>query len=91
MNASSSFICPILGETIRRTPQLEGVVGALFLGKKVCRGLLPLPHVQFWETENSWRLDSAHRGSRRRNPSYLVDDSAVRTVNALNTPPAWSG
>jgi hypothetical protein len=44
-------------------------------------GLLPLPHVQFWETENSWRLDSSHRGSHRRDIPCLVDASDVRTVN----------
>ena len=53
-------------------------------------GLLPLPHVQFWETENSWRLDSSHRGGHRRDIPCLVDASDVRTVNALKTPPAWS-
>src|ERR1700675_1727442 len=54
------------------------------------RGLLPLPHVQFWETENSWRLDSSHRGGRRRDIPCLVDASDIRTVNALKTPRAWS-
>jgi len=44
-------------------------------------GLLPLPHVQFWETENSWRLDSSHRGGRCRDIPCLVDASDVRTVN----------
>ena len=52
------------------------------------RGLLPLPHVQFWETENSWRLDSLHRGGHRRDIPCLVDASDVRTVNALKAPPA---
>jgi len=47
------------------------------------RGLLPLPHVQFWEAENSWRLDSSHRGGHRRDIPCLVDASDVRTVNAL--------
>ena len=50
------------------------------------RGLLPLPHVQFWETENSWRLDSSHRGGHRRDIPCLVDASDVRTVNALKNP-----
>jgi hypothetical protein len=49
------------------------------------RGLLPLPHVQFWETENSWRLDSSYRGGHRRDIPCLVDASDVRTVNALKT------
>jgi hypothetical protein len=46
-------------------------------------GLLPLPHVQFWQTENSWRLDRSHCGRHRRNISGLVDASDVRTVNAV--------
>jgi hypothetical protein len=29
-------------------------------------GLLPSPHVQFWQAENSWRLGSSHRGGYRR-------------------------
>jgi len=45
-----------------------------------------LPHVQFRETENSWRLDSSHRGGHPRDIPCLVDASDVRTVNALNTP-----
>src|SRR5580704_16436926 len=28
--------------------------------------LLPLPHVQFWETDNGGRLARSHRGSHRR-------------------------
>jgi hypothetical protein len=52
-----------------------------------CAGLLPL-HVQFWETENSWRLDSSHRGAIVA--IFLVDASDVRTVNVPKTPPAWS-
>jgi hypothetical protein len=47
--------------------------------------LLPLQHVQFWETENSWRLDSSHRGGHRRDIPCLVDASDVRTVSALKT------
>ena len=54
------------------------------------RGLLPLPHVQFWETENSWRLDSSHRGGHRRDIPCMVDASDVRTMNALKTRPEWS-
>ena len=50
-------------------------------------GLLPLPHVQFWETENSRRLDRSHRGGHRRDISCL-DASDVRIVNALKTLPA---
>ena len=52
-------------------------------------GLLPFPHVQFWETENSCRLDSSHRGGYRRNIPCLVDASDIRTVNALKT--LWRG
>jgi hypothetical protein len=44
--------------------------------------LLPLPHVQFWKTENSCRLDRSHRGGHRRDIPGLVDASDVRTVNA---------
>ena len=50
------------------------------------RGLLPLPHVQFWETENCWRLDSSYRGSHRRDIPCLVDASNVRALNALKKP-----
>jgi hypothetical protein len=42
-----------------------------------------LPHVQFWKTENSWRLDSSHRGGHRRDIPCLVDASDVRVVNVL--------
>jgi hypothetical protein len=49
-----------------------------------------LPHVQFWVTENSWRLDRAHRGSHRRDIPCLVDASDVRTVNAIKTAPVRS-
>jgi hypothetical protein len=51
------------------------------------RGLLPLPDVQFWETENGWRLDSSHRGGHRRDSPSVVDASDVRTVSALKTSP----
>ena len=51
------------------------------------RGLLPLPYVQFWETENSWRLDSSHRGGHRRDIPCLVDAADVRTLNALRRRP----
>jgi hypothetical protein len=46
------------------------------------RGLLPLPHVQFRKTENSWRLDRSHRGGHRRDIPCLVDAADVRTLNA---------
>jgi hypothetical protein len=45
-----------------------------------------LPRVQFWETENSWRLDSSHRGCHRRDIPRLVDASDVRFVKALKNP-----
>jgi hypothetical protein len=48
-----------------------------------CAGLLPLPHVQFWETENGGRLDRSHRGGHHRDIPCLVDASGVRTVNVL--------
>ena len=47
-------------------------------------------HVQFWETENSWRLDRSHRGGHRRDIPCLVDASDVRTVNGLKTCAAGS-
>jgi len=56
------------------------------MSSHLLRGLLPLPHVQFWETENSWRLDRSHRGGHRRDIPCLVDASHVRTVNALEAP-----
>ena len=46
-------------------------------------GLLPLPHVQFWETENSGRLDRSRRGSHRRDVPYLVDATDLCIVNPL--------
>jgi hypothetical protein len=48
-------------------------------------GLLRLLHVQFWETENSWRLGSSRRGGHRRNIPCLVDASDVCAVNVLKT------
>jgi hypothetical protein len=59
------------------------------LGSQLLEGLgdlaLPLRHVQFWGTENSWRLDSSHRGGHRRDITCLVDASDVRTLNALKS------
>lgn len=49
------------------------------------RGLLPLQDVQFWQTENGWRLDSSYRGRDRRDIPGLVDASDVRALNALKT------
>jgi hypothetical protein len=46
-------------------------------------GLLPLAHVQFWQTEDSWRLDRSHCRRYRRDFSGLVDAADVRTVNAF--------
>ena len=48
------------------------------------RGPATIADVQLWETENSWRLGSSHRGGHRRDIPCLVDASDVRTVNALN-------
>jgi len=45
-------------------------------------GLLPLPHVQFRKTENSWRLDRSHRGGHRCDIPCLVVVADVRTVIA---------
>jgi hypothetical protein len=42
-----------------------------------------LPYVQFWEAENSGRLDSSRRWGHRRAISCLVDASNLRTVNAI--------
>jgi len=53
------------------------------------RRLLPLPNVQFWETENSWRLASSHRGGHRRDIPRLVDASDIRTVSAIKA--LWCG
>lgn len=44
---------------------------------------LPLPHVQFWETENPCGLGCSHRGYPRRNLSCLLDASNIRTLKAL--------
>jgi predicted acetyltransferase len=41
-----------------------------------------LRHVQFWETENSKRLDRSYRRGYRRDIPYLVDASNLRTVNS---------
>jgi len=46
------------------------------------RGPATIANVQFWETENSWRLDRSHRGGHRCDIPCLVDASDVRTVNA---------
>jgi hypothetical protein len=51
--------------------------------RRLPRALLPLPHVQFWQAENSCRLDRSHRRRHRRNIPCLVDASNVRTMNAL--------
>jgi hypothetical protein len=45
-----------------------------------CVGPVPSVNVQFWKTENSWRLDSSHRWGRHRDISCLVDATDVRTV-----------
>ena len=51
-------------------------------------GLLPLAHVQFWQTENGRRLD---RSSRRRNyrdiPGLVDASSLCAVVNRENLSP----
>lgn len=51
--------------------------------RHLARGLLALPYVQLWETENSGRLDSSRRWGHRRAIPCLVDAPNLRTVNAL--------
>ena len=50
-------------------------------------GLLPLPNVQLWETENSERLDSSRGWSHRRAIPCLVDAPTLRAVNSLKIRP----
>jgi hypothetical protein len=52
------------------------------------RGLLPWPHVQFWEAENRRGLDRPHRWGHCRNIPCVVDASDVCTLRALND--AWA-
>jgi hypothetical protein len=55
----------------------------VYYASRPSRALLTLPHVQFWQAENTWRLDGSHRRRHRRNIPCLVDASNVRTMNAL--------
>lgn len=71
-------------ETRRKGKHKHAPSLRLLCNGDVTSGLLPLLDVQFWETENGWRLDHSHRRGHRRNIPYLVDASDVRIVNAPN-------
>lgn len=60
------------------------------ISKSNCAGLLPLPYVQFWKTENTWRLDRSYCGGHRRDIPCLVDVTDVRTLSATRNPTPWS-
>ena len=49
--------------------------------------LLPSLNVQFWKTENCWRLDNSYRRGHRRDIPCLVDATNVCTVKIDR---AWS-
>jgi hypothetical protein len=42
--------------------------------------VLPCRRVQFWQTENSWRLDRSYRGRRRRVIPRMVDAARFRSL-----------
>jgi len=42
--------------------------------------VLPCHRVQFWQTENSWRLDRSYRGCRRRVIPRMVDAARFRSL-----------
>jgi hypothetical protein len=42
--------------------------------------VLPCHRVQFWQTENSWRLDRSYRGRRRRIIPHMVDAARFRSL-----------
>jgi len=42
--------------------------------------VLPCHRVQFWQTENSWRLDRSYRGCRRRVIPRVVDAARLRSL-----------
>jgi len=69
------------GAALRHSAQPESV-SAIAIYRHLLGALLPLPRVQFWETENSWRLDNSRRGGHCGDISCLVDASDVRTLNA---------
>jgi hypothetical protein len=52
----------------------------LKLGLRAVRGLLASLNVQFWKTEDSWRLDGSYRWRNRRDIPCLVDATDVRTL-----------
>ena len=53
--------------------------------------LLTLPNVQFWQAENSRRLDRSHSGRHCSDTPYLVDAANIRTVNPSTRGPAIVG
>jgi len=65
---------------------LTGVLSVMGMLRQPAPGLLLSLNVQFWETENSRRLDSSHRWGHRRDIPCLVDAATVRTVK---THRAW--
>ena len=42
--------------------------------------VLPCHRVQFWQAENSWRLDRSYRGCRRRVIPRVVDAARLRSL-----------
>jgi hypothetical protein len=42
--------------------------------------VLPCHRVQFWQTENRWRLDRSYRGCRRRVIPRMVDAARFRSL-----------
>ena len=55
-------------------------IGA-FLAPELGLGpVLPSRRVQFWQTENSWRLDRSYRGRRRRVIPRMVDAARFRSL-----------
>ena len=42
--------------------------------------VLPCHRVQFWQAENSWRLDRSSRGCRRRVIPRMVDAARFRSL-----------
>ena len=50
--------------------------------------VLPCHRVQFWQTENSWRLDRSYRGCRRRVIPRMVDAARFRSLIDEVPPPS---
>jgi hypothetical protein len=42
--------------------------------------VLPCHRVQFWQSENGWRLDRSYRGCRRRVIPRMVDAARFRSL-----------